>query len=195
MTDLRFTADNEYLITISDGCIYFWRLNNIFNFTSSASNEIILSKSSPALTIKNQTTYKPMAQKIIVKPVEAQKIHVQPLEDNNQIIKPKNKQVELIRSQTKFQNLNTEKNKPMSNEDFISSDSQTFISQSTTLEFKETDSFIKPRACWGPEINTDFAVSESRVQSGMSINSRRTKSAMSITSKNQRIVNQKCSIL
>ena len=46
VTDLKFTHDNQHLITVSgDGCIFVWRLNNLFNYLPSVSSSLTSSSS------------------------------------------------------------------------------------------------------------------------------------------------------
>lgn len=62
VTDLKFTSDNQHLITVSgDGCIFIWKLNNLTNITNNNPLNSTINTSANNSTINNLHTPVPSA--------------------------------------------------------------------------------------------------------------------------------------
>ncbi len=66
---MKFTSDNQHLITVGDGCIFFWNLAYITTHNTSSNTTISIqrhnSTPSPLSSISRKANYKPPAPTVV----------------------------------------------------------------------------------------------------------------------------------
>ena len=149
VTDLKFTSDNQHLITVSgDGCLFLWKLNNLHGYLSNPVNPTPTGRTSHLRhSMANlNTCSQPLPQPASV--VTQQSFDT--IFDNDHSQLP-------AWARNKLSNVNVSSETPTAKSVWSTTNSVEFCEQSTTAS-NQTTTRRTGRAVWGTVLNTSFAV-------------------------------------